>query len=72
MEQALLRVKESLCTQAVVYTPDFTKPFILYMDASNVALSAVLSQPEEVGEYLVAYISEKLQPQEWAYTAIEK
>lgn len=49
----------------MVYAPDFSKPFLVQTDVSDVSLGVVLFQPG-------AYIGRKLQPREQGYTTIEK
>ena len=48
--------------------PDFTKPFILYTDASHVALGGVLAQVDSnKHEYVICYISKILKDSERNY-----
>jgi len=48
---------------------NFSLPFTLQMDASNVGVGAVLSQPDEEGyDYPVAYFSRKLHPREQKFS----
>lgn len=50
--------------------PDFSKPFILATDATNVALGAVLAQ--QCAERPIAYASRQLNKAEQNYSATEK
>lgn len=52
--------------------PDFSLPFTVHMDASETGLGAVRSQTFNGEEHLVLYISRKLTPSEWKYTAVER
>ncbi|XP_069074081.1 astrocytic phosphoprotein PEA-15 isoform X1 [Pleurodeles waltl] len=66
-------LKQSLTTEPVLRCPDFSAPFHLYTDASNVGLGAVLAQPDGEGQdHPVVFISRKLLPRECHYPAIEK
>lgn len=52
-ENAFRRCKELLVGKHVLIHPDFTKPFILFTDASNVGIGGVISQAEEGNEDFV-------------------
>ena len=53
----------SLCTSPVFRSPDFNRPFILQMDASDRGVGAVLSQQDNNGaDHPIAYFSKKLLP----------
>lgn len=58
--------------QSVVYIPVFSKPFLVQMDALDVALVVVLSQLRDNGEHRLEHIRRKLQPQEQGYITTEK
>ena len=54
-------------------SPDFTKPFVLQTDASDVGIGAVLSQSDDKElDHPIAYYSRKLLPRERKYSTIEK
>ena len=72
-EQAFNTLKERLCSEPILKSPDFECPFILQTDASEYGVGAVLSQQTEDGqEHPVAYWSRKLLPREKRYSTIEK
>ena len=53
--------------------PDFSCPFILQIDASEVGVGVVLSQTDTKGyDHPIAYFSRKLLPREQKYATIEK
>ena len=57
----------------VLRNVNFSLPFTLQVDASDVGVGAVLSQPDEEGmEHPVAYFSRKLLPREQKFSVIEK
>ena len=68
------KLKERLCSDPVLGSPDFTRPFILQTDASERGVGAVLSQrsAEQGEEHLIAFFSRKLLPREEKYSTIEK
>lgn len=65
-------LKQLLCTAPVLSTPDYTKPFSISCDASDVALGAVLSQDYDGNERAIAYFSQKLSPSERKYSVTER
>ena len=57
-EKAFVDLKEVLASDAVLTIADNSKPFVLFVDASNVAVSAVLAQRNELDLFMpIAYIS---------------
>ena len=71
-EAAFLDLCNCLCGDPILQCPDFTKPFILTTDASNIAIGAVLSQGK-IGEDLpIAFASRTLNQAEVHYAATEK
>ncbi|XP_064463126.1 uncharacterized protein LOC135374051 [Ornithodoros turicata] len=65
-------LKRALSEPPILRAPDFSKPFVLRTDASDVGLGAVLLQEGETGLHPIEYASRKLCPREQAYSAIEK
>ncbi|XP_005313535.2 F-box/LRR-repeat protein 2 isoform X6 [Chrysemys picta bellii] len=70
-QKALRALKEALVGGPFLANPDFDKPFMVFTDASDTGLGAVLVQDDEKGDTLV-YLSKKLLPREQKYAAIEK
>ena len=72
-ESAFLKLKNRLCSDPVLRSPDFTRPFVLQTDASERGVGAVLSQLDDNGDdHPVAYFSRKLLPREEKYSTVEK
>ncbi|CAM4532478.1 unnamed protein product [Lepidochelys kempii] len=70
---AFRALKEALVSGPVLANPDFDKPFVVFTDASDTGLGAVLMQEDEKGErHPIMYLSKKLLPREQHYAAIEK
>ncbi|XP_071321134.1 uncharacterized protein [Trachinotus anak] len=70
-EKAFMDLKEALCNDPVLQSPDFNRPFTVQTDASGVGLGAVLLQGEGDDQKPVAYVSRKLWPRETRYSAVE-
>ena len=64
--------KKILINHPILQYPDFSRPFILTTDASNVALGAVLSQGQLGEDKPIAYASRTLNETEQKYSTIEK
>lgn len=64
--------KNLLINSPILQYPDFTKPFILTTDASNVALGAILSQGAIGSDKPIAFASRTLNESESKYSTIEK
>jgi hypothetical protein len=62
-----------LTSEPVLAFPDFSKPFVIFTDASDYGLGAVLSQLDENGkDRPIAYASRHLNKTEQKYSTIEK
>ncbi|KAL2081694.1 hypothetical protein ACEWY4_023547 [Coilia grayii] len=70
-EAAFQDLKGAVCSDSVLLSPDFHKPFIVQTDASGVGLGAVLLQEEDGQRRPVAFISRKLFDRERRYAAVE-
>ena len=71
-ESAFLDLKSRLATQPILRPPDFTKPFSLAVDASDVAVGAVLFQEVDGLEHPICYYSKKLDCHQKRYSTVEK
>ena len=71
--RAFEKLKEFLCSTPVLWSPDFTREFVLQTDASDFGVGAVLSQFDDEGtDHPIAYFSRKLLPREQRYSTVEK
>jgi len=72
-EAAFEQLKANLTHTPVLKVPEVNKPYIVYTDASDVGLGAVLSQlGDDENQHPIAYASRKLKPRETRYSMIEK
>ncbi|CAC5358979.1 Retrovirus-related Pol polyprotein from transposon 297,Retrovirus-related Pol polyprotein from transposon 412 [Mytilus coruscus] len=74
-EIAFNSLKRALVTSSVLQYPDFEKPFILYCDACDFGVGAVLAQKTDPNEKLdnpIGYASRQLRKHELNYAVIEK
>jgi hypothetical protein len=65
-------LKQVLCEAPVLQAPDFGKDFVLVMDASNLAVPAVLHQRVDGELAPISYYSRLLSPAERKYSTREK
>jgi hypothetical protein len=65
-------LKETLTSDSVLAHPEFDKPFILSCDASNYAISAILSKEYEGKEIPLSFASRMLNGHEINYSTTEK
>ena len=66
------KLRECLITPPIVAFPDFDKEFLIFTDASNYGIGAVLSQIQGEKEVVIAYSSRHLNTAERNYSAIER
>ena len=72
-EKAFVDLKEVLASDAVLTIADYSKPFVLFVDASNVAVSAVLAQRNELDIFMpITCMSKKLTKCQCNYTVVER
>ena len=71
-EVAFKTLKEAMCSQPVLRSPDYTREFVLQTDASDRGMGAVLGQVDKEEEHPVSYFSKKFLPREEKYSVIEK
>ena len=70
--QAYQELKTLLLREPIVAYPDFTVPFWLYTDASNIRLGAILAQQREGRERIICCASRTLNKAEQNYSATKK
>ena len=68
-QKAFDNVKQALVSPPLLTYPDFSKEFILHVDASRLRLGAVLYQQHDSGLKVLAYASKSLSPSERNYSA---
>ena len=71
-QAAFKLLKEELLGSPVVAYPDFSKPFRLYTDDSNIGLGAILSQQQDGKENIICCASRTLNQAESNYSATKK
>ncbi|KAK7922269.1 hypothetical protein WMY93_009171 [Mugilogobius chulae] len=71
-EAAFNTLKTLLCSSPVLRSPDFSRRFLVQVDASEVGLGAVLTQGESDAQQPILYLSRKLLPRESRYSVVEK
>ena len=72
-EGAFQKLKQLLCSEPILRSPDFSRPFVLQTDASDRGVGAVLSQCDDEGQdHPIAFFSRKLLPREERYSTVEK
>ncbi|GBM68170.1 Retrovirus-related Pol polyprotein from transposon 297 [Araneus ventricosus] len=72
-EEAFVKIKDELIRMPTLHTPDISRPFWLYTDASATAIGACLAQHDDVGKELpIAFFSKKLTPTQMKWSTIER
>ena len=70
--RAYQKLKALLLQEPVVAYPEFTIPFRLYTDASNIGLGAILAQQQEGRERIICCASRTLNKAEQNYSATKR
>ncbi|XP_038714979.1 uncharacterized protein LOC120008660 [Tripterygium wilfordii] len=71
-QKAFDDLKGALTTAPIMQTPDWSMPFELMCDASDVAVGAVLGQRKEKNAHVIYYASKTLNDAQVNYTTTEK
>jgi transposase InsO family protein len=72
-QEAFDALKTALTQSPILVHPDVSKPYILYTDASNKAVGAILVQKDDEGvEKVISYLSHKLSGAQLNWATIEK
>jgi len=71
-DEAYITLKDILTSEPLLQYPDFTKPFVLTADASNMALGAILSQGPIGRDLPISYACRTLVNSESRYSTTEK
>ena len=70
--KAYQELKDLLLKEPVVAYPDFSVPFRLYTDASNISLGAILTQKQEGRERIICCTGRTFNKSEQNYSATKK
>ncbi len=71
-EEAFNTLKERMCSDPVLQSPNFDQRFLVQVDASEKGIGAVLAQGTAGEEKPVVFLSRKHLPRETRYSTIEK
>ena len=71
-QDAFLHIKSLLASNPILKAPDFNKEFCLAVDASQIAVGAVLFQEHEQIMHPVCYFSRTLDVHQTRYSVIER
>ena len=71
-QDAFETLKEKLCVPILLNFPDTTKEYLVYTDASDTCIGAVLAQETEDGERPIQYLSHHPSPSQCRWPIIEK
>ena len=66
------QLKKILAERPLLYHVNMNQPYILYTDASDVAVGATLIREDEEGEHVVYYLSSALTPTQSRWPIIER
>jgi len=71
-EAAFLDLKSRLASRPILRPPNFSQPFMLAVDASNIAIGANLFQVTDDVEHPICYYSKRLNVHQQRYSTVEK
>ncbi len=71
-DKAFETIRKCLISPPILAYPDFSKEFLLFTDASDYGIGAVLSQVQNEKEVVIAYFSKHLSGPELKYSTIER
>lgn len=71
-DNAFVKLKSLLVSAPVLAMPDYSKPFSIACDASDVAIGAVLTQDVDGEEHPISFFSQKLSASERNYSVTER
>lgn len=71
-DNALSELKSVLTSAPVLSNPDYSRPFLIETDASQLAVGAALMQEFDEGKRIIGYFSKKLSSTQRKYSATEK
>ena len=71
-QEAFDKLRQHLISPPILAYPDFNKEFILFTDACDYGVGAVLSQVQDNGEVVIAYASRQLKSPEMKFATVEK
>ena len=71
-QESFAKTKKLLTESPVLISPDFGEGFILYVDASDVGIGAMLAQERNKVHRPVAFYSKKFEKYQRAYSTVEK
>lgn len=71
-EEALTQLKAVLTSAPVLGNPDYSRPFVIETDASQLAVGAALLQEFDEGKRIIGYFSKKLSSTQRKYSATER
>ena len=67
-----MKLKDAIIQAPILRYPDTTKPYIVYMDASDDACRAQLSQMHNKAEFPVAFLSHTFTDTQWKWSTPEQ
>ena len=71
-EKAFVDIKSRLASRPILRPPNYELPFVMAVDASDVAVGACLFQVVDDTEHPICYLSKKLNKHQRNYSTVEK